>query len=168
VYNEVTRTAVTTLHTVSADVIALAALVLLLFAVCMARGKHTLLASMFALYPAALITANFPFYDRISSVANVHVATLTVFGVTTVVALIVIRSFLQHSYEQKTFWRLLEHFVLAVLAAGLLAALLFHVVGAAEHYTFSVLVHSLFASQTAYFLWLVAPMIVVPLYVRAS
>lgn|GEM_PF-3291931 len=165
-FDQVTSNAVASLSSISADIFAGIAVVILFVALAMARGKGTVLAFLLALYPAALITAYFPYYDLIAVGRSQYITILTVFSVVTLAIFAVIRNYIEADYQHHGFWRLLEYVLLAVITTGLLFALLYHVVSIEQLYDFSVILDSLFASSLALFTWLVVPFVAIPLFVR--
>ena len=157
------------LKDISADTLGLLGVVALFVALALAKGKDTVVALLFAIYPATLITTIFPWYAKISLGIGGEGAyeRLIVFAVATIAFFFILRGYIE-SYEQYGyFWRVVEAVALGVALVGLAMAVLFNVVQVYHIYEFSVLVGTLFGSPTAFFLWLVAPVVAFPMFVRS-
>lgn len=165
-FDQVTSSAVASLSSISADIFVSIAVVILFVALAMARGKDRVLAFLIALYPAALITAYFPYYDLVAVGRSQYITVLTVFFVVALAIYAVLRKYIEASYQHHGFWRLLEYVLLAAITTGLLFALLYHVVSIEQLHDFSVILDSLFGSSLALFTWLVVPFVAIPLFVR--
>lgn len=169
-FNDTTSSVVSSLSTISADVFGIFAAVLLFVALGLANSKRSILLVLIALYPAGVLTYFFPWYDYLSFGSGQHmrqIEMLTIFVVTAVGGVLIFKNYINASYESRTFWRILEITTLSIVTVGLAIALLYHVVGVDHFYNFSIIVTSLFASPYALWLWLIAPLITIQLFVRA-
>jgi hypothetical protein len=155
----------------SADILVVGGLLAFMFGLGVVRGKDTLITLLLALYPAALLTLAFPYYDLMGFSTGKGGAAgvpdkLLVFVVTCVALFFILRGYVNCRYQQQAFWRFVELTALAVGAAGLTAAALCHVVGIEQYHPLVPLLHAVFASGMAWFLWLLAPLAAIPLFVR--
>lgn len=167
-FNETTEGIGSQLAATSADILGVVAGVALLLALSLSKGRDELLAIMFALYPAALITEYLPFYQMVSFGGGSadSVEKLVVFVVTFIISLVIIRSYVDTAFEQRALWRFIEGFVLSVTTIGLTLAVLYHIVHIEMLYNFSGVFDIIVMSPTALFLWLVAPLVSISLFVR--
>lgn len=157
------------ISSISADILGMVGVVVLLFALGFARGKKFLLTFLLALYPSALVTAQFPFYDQLHSLglSNIRsIVPLIVLTLSVVGTMWVIRQYIDTGYQDRTFWRVIETTVLSVTATGLLFALLYHVASLEPVYNFGPAIDALFSSTQAFFVWLVVPIVGIQLFVR--
>jgi hypothetical protein len=157
------------LKDISADAFGLLGVVALFVALALAKGKDTVVALLFAIYPATLLTSTFPWYAKISLGIGGEGAyeRLIVFIIGTIAFFFILRGYIE-SYEQYGYlWRVVEAVALSVALVGLTMATLYHVVQVWHIYEFSVIFSSLFGSSTAFFLWLIAPVLAFPMFVRS-
>lgn len=157
------------ISSISADILGMVGIVVLLFALGLARGKKFLLTFLLALYPSALVTAQFPFYTHLQGmgVRGVDaIAPLLVLGLSIVTTMWVIRRYVNAGYQERTFWRVVETATLSIAGAGLLLALLYHVASLEPVYNFGPAIDALFSSSLAFFAWLIAPIVGIQLFVR--
>ncbi len=154
---------------ISADILGMVGVVVLLFALGLARGKKFLLTFILALYPSALFTAQFPFYDLVYSAGFSGIRTiipLIVLAVSIAGSMWVIRPYIDTGYQERTFWRVVENTTLSITATGLLFVLLYHVASLEPVYNCGPAIDVLFSSTQAFFVWLVVPIVGIQLFVR--
>ncbi len=159
-----------TLSDVSADVLGVFGVVVLFVALGLAKGKDVLLVLLFSLYPALLITSYFPFYDALvigGGDISVAFEKLVVFVFSAVVVIVIMRGYINSGYQGSSFWRTVEVFVLSVMSVGLFISALYHVVHIEELYNFSFVFDTLFAPAGAFFVWLILPLLSIPMFIRA-
>jgi hypothetical protein len=168
-FNDVTVSFLSSVGKVSTDIFVVAGLITLLVTVGLTQGKNMLLVFLVSLYPAALVAVFFPYYDLIAigSLKSSEVSEpLTVFLVSFIVFFFIFRTFIGARHQFHTFWRFIEVFMLSVTVVGLFFALLYHVVGIEGYYNFSHIFDLAFISKTSLFIWLVAPIVSFPLFIR--
>ena len=151
------------ISSISADVFALLGVVALIAVIGVAKGKRVIIAILFSLYPAAFISMNIPQIVQLESGA---LASLFLFVVSIVAISFVLVKYMKRSFPERTFWRMVEIIALSVSVTGLLFALLYHAVRIESVHNFGVIADTLFASPIALFVWLLAPLISIPLFVR--
>lgn len=169
-FNEATDSVVDTLGKISSDIFGVLAFVILLTALGLAKNKKILIVLLVSLYPAALVAVFFPYYEyiKIGDPALSGVAApILVLILATVGIFFILRKYIETHYQYHTFWRFVEVVALSLAIVGLCMALLYHVVEIESYYDFSVIFDTLFASPTALFLWILGPLLSIPLFVRA-
>ena len=168
--SEATGNVVDLVSGISGDVFGVLGLIVLLVAFGLSKGKDNLIVMMIALYPSALITEYFPFYNQISigsgSLGNVF-PSLLIFTVVAVATFFVFRNYVDTNYQHHGFWRAVEIISLSLANVGLTIAFLYHIVGIEAYYNFSFVFDTLFASNLAMFTWLLLPIVSIPLFIRA-
>lgn len=163
--NNITSTALTTVGSTSTDVLSLIGFCVVLIVWGAIQGREVLLASLFALYPAMLVTQYFP-YSYLASMSSVS-ARLAVFVITFGVGQFIIRRQLQSSYFLGGPWKLVEVLALSLCVAGVTGVALYHSVNLGTMYAFSPLFNTLFLSPIAHIAWLAGSLLAVPLIVRS-
>lgn len=168
-FSETTNSVVNSLSTISADVFGILGAILLLVALGASNGKDFLIALFLSLYPAALVTLFFPYYGTLlggEGAALADFEPLLLFFLTLCICVYILKNYVNTAYQSHTFWRFLELITLSITTVGLLIALLYHIVGVDNLYNFSIIIDSLFASPLALWLWFLAPLVNIPLFVR--
>ena len=168
-FNETTSSVVSSLSNISADIFGVLGVIILLVALGLTYGKKTLLVVLLSLYPTALVTHFFPFYGGIPFVTGtipLKFEPLMLFILSLVGSIFTIKNYIDTSYQIHSFWRFVEIISLSVTASGLGIALLYHIVEIDNFYNFSTILNSLFESSTALWLWLIAPLASISLFVR--
>jgi hypothetical protein len=166
---EATQSMLAFVSGVSTDVFALLGCTLLLMALGLKKGKDILITFIFALYPSALITAHFPFYtqlDILPFATGLVVMKLIVFIAIFSACVFVIAPYIDTGYQQHAFWRFVEMITLSVTTLGLLGAILYHFIEVEKLYNFSIVLDTLFSTPLALGIWLIAPIVALPLFVR--
>ena len=165
-----TESVVNLVSGVSADVFGVVGFIILLTALGLSKGKDNLIVMMLSIYPAALITEHFPYYDSMSlgsgTLANV-LGPLLIFIIVTVTSFFIFKNYIDTNYQHHSFWRFVEVIILAIANIGLFITVLYHIVGIESFYNFSFVFDSLFTSNLAMLFWLVLPIISIPLFIRA-
>lgn len=168
-FNETTNSLVSSLSNISADVFGILGAILLLVALGMANGKKLLIVILVSLYPAGLITFYFPYYGYLTIGTENFFSSLEpiiLFFVTLLACIFVLKNYFDTSYQSRTFWRYLELVTISVTTVGLSIAMLYNIAGIENFYNFSILVDSMFSSPLALWLWFLAPLVNIPLFVR--
>ncbi len=165
-FDDITTTAIDTVGSTSTDVLGLVLLCVALMVWGRVKGRSVLLATLFALYPAMLITKYVP-YEYVPSMAGAS-GRLTVFGVTLLVAFLTLRRYLTHTFFFGGLYRWIELLMLSGAVAGVTGVALYHHVDIGTLYTFSGLFDQLFLSPEAHIGWLAAGLLIPPILVRAS
>lgn len=166
---EFTGNALHIISSISADIFGYLGCFILLVALGLSKGKDSLIVFLLALYPAGLITEYFPFYDLFARNSQLikDFSSLFIFLSSLVAVIFFIKGYIDTNYQHHTFWRVVEVIVLAIVSVGLFFALLYHLVGVTSLYDFSFVFDALFSSKIAFFIWLIAPLLSIPLFVRA-
>ena len=143
------------------DVIAFFAFVAIGFFYGISAGKSNLLSLLFSLYIAGFIFENFYYLDKLLTGQNAMELFLFrafIFAVLTGILFILFSQVLVSGYDSgaRNWWKSL---LLSFMATGLLFSFLFHLFPGKEIFTFSPMVQSLFASDSAFFWWLSLPLI---------
>ena len=169
-FNETTSSVVSSLSKISVDIFGVLGVVILLVALGLANGKKTLIVILLSLYPAALVTEFFPFYGGvpfITEVVPIGTEPLVLFILSEGVTIFIIKNYIETTFQIRSFWRFVEITALSIATVGLGIALLYHIVDIDTFYNSSIILDSLFSSPTALWLWLVAPLASISLFVRA-
>ncbi len=170
IINNTTINIAHTLSDVSADVFGVFGVVALFVAIGLAKGKDMLLVLLFSLYPSLLIVRYFPFYDEITignnNTTSVTIEKLMFFLLSVIVVAIIMRAYINTGYQGNSFWRFVEVFVLSVMCVGLFISGLYHVVHVERLYNFSFVFDILFVSPGVFFIWLISPLLSIPMFVR--
>jgi hypothetical protein len=149
----------------SIDVIVMGLVVVVCSIVGFVRGRALLLALLFALYPAMLLTEHAPRAVLDLVVAGAY-GRLSIFLAVLVGATYVLHRHVSRTFFLSTMWRWLEAVVLSLCVVGLGMTALYHSVNILTAFTFSPLADTLFLSPWAHALWLFAPLGALPLAVR--
>jgi hypothetical protein len=165
-FGTITTTALDTVGSTSTDVIGLVLLCIALLTWGRIKGRSVLIALLFALYPAMLITTHLP-YTQIPSITGAP-GRLVVFALSLAVGFIALRRYLTHTFFFGGLYRWFELGILSVVLAGVTGVALYHHVDIGTLYTFSNLFDQLFLSPVAHIAWLAAGLLVTPLFVRGS
>ncbi len=149
------------------DVFFVLAVVAVFLVVGFVRGKGTLLAFLFGLYPATLAVSQFPWYNEFihAGVSKDHVHAL-VFFVALGLSYFIGRRCVDEVYARGGFLRVVDVSVLALAVAGLLLSSLSHTVSLSVYFGKTPLLITLFGSPLMVWLWLCAPLVAVFLCVR--
>lgn len=131
-------------------------------------GKNKLIAVLFSLYISALIFENFSylgFMEKGRPLLEVFIFRGAVFTALIFVLAVLFNRLLYRSAISgtKVWW---EIFVLSFLEAGLLMSFVFQLLPAKDLFAFSPLVKNIFASSSAFFWWLILPIIALFVIVR--
>lgn len=168
-FSETTNSVVSSLSNISADIFGVLGVIVLLVALGLANGKKMLIVVLLSLYPTALVTQFFPFYGRVPFISGsvpVGTESLILFILLLVASIFIIKNYIETSFQTHSFWHFVEVISLAVTTVGLGIAVLYHFVGVDSFYNFSIVLDSIFASPIALWLWLVAPLASITLFVR--
>lgn len=169
-FNDATASVLSSLGSISTDVFGALGLIILLSALGLSKGKSILFTLLVALYPSAFVTLFFPFYDSIqvgnNAMAKMFVP-LSVFLLSTAILFAIFRRYINAGYQFHTFWRFVEVIVLSITITGFTIAILYHVVDVDTYYSFSSFFNMLFASPLSFFIWILAPLVSIPLFVRS-
>lgn len=168
-YTQTTDSILHLVGSISADVFVLLAFVLLLIALGLAKGKDMLIVFILAVYPSALFTAHFPFYEKvqhISLLSTPSIPELVVFVATLLVGMRILSSYIDTGYQQHTFWRYVELITLSLAGVVLTVSVLYNIIEFQYLYNLSPVIDTVFASGTYFFFWLIAPFIIIPSFVR--
>jgi hypothetical protein len=152
------------------DILVAVLIVGVLFFLGATKSKDILLSLLFVLYPVILITYFFPFYTYLQFGNTQHPAVigyLLVFVLTYVAVYTILRGYIHTHYQHHSFWRMTELVVLSVAIVGLLFASMYHITDAHVLYDFSLVFDTLFSSSLAFFIWLVTPLVSIPLFIRS-
>jgi hypothetical protein len=155
--NDITTTALATVGNTSTDVLSAIVLCVLLIVWGAMQGREVLLATLFGLYPAMLITNYFP-YQYLTGMTKTS-ARLLVFVVALAIVFFVIRRQLMSSFFMGGMWRWVEVLVLALCVVGVLGTALYHSVNIGTIYTFSPLFNTLFLSPVMHIAWLAGALV---------
>jgi hypothetical protein len=162
-----TATILQSIAALSGDVLGAGGMLVLLTAWGLAQGKDGLLALLFSAYPALLLSTHAPFSDTLqATIAGVPLH-LYFFTIVWIAVFYIIRGYVESTYQHSGFWRFVEVFVLSLATVGLALSVAVHEFNAESFYTFSGLFQSLLSSTYAYFLWLLAPVVALPLFVSS-
>jgi hypothetical protein len=162
--NDITTTAMTTVGSTAHDVLGAIALCVVLAVWGFMQGREVLLALLFGLYPAMMLTQYAPYIYLGGTSASARIG---VFVVTLIISMISIRRQLQSSYFLGGMWKWIEVAVLAVCVTGVIGVALYHHVDIGTLYVFSSLFDALFLSPLNHAAWLAVPLVVVPLVIRS-
>lgn len=154
---------------VGIDVLVLAATVCALIAWGYMKGKHVLLALVFSLFPAALVTSFFPFYGFLVGVIpalTIGILKTSLFAILTIGIWVIVVRYMHISFVHAGFWRFIEVLSLSVTAVGLAIALLYTFTEFQTVYNFSSYIDRFCSTDFALFWWLLAPIATIPLFLR--
>ena len=148
-------------HNPSWDVIVIFAFIAVAFFYGVSAGKSKLLAFLFSLYVSGFLFENFYYIDKLITGKTMMEEFLFrgfIFAVIVAVLTILFSKILTPSYDSgpKNWFKSL---LLSFVSVGLLFSYLFHIFPGREIFTFSPLVQNLFASNGAFFWWLILPLI---------
>ena len=169
--NATTTSVAVLIAELSPGVMALVGSLFFLIALGLAKSKDLLIRLLIALYIAAFITAQFPFYESIAAtlaVTDRTTLTLFLFGFSTAVALLALRRYIGSTYQHHVLWRTVEVVVLAFVIVGFTGAVFHHVVDGQMLMALGPVTGHLFAPPLAYAAWLLAPLLIFPLFIRPS
>lgn len=124
-------------------------------------GKSKLVSLLFSLYVSGFLFENFYYLNKLAGGRGVFEEFLIKAAVFVVLAAILTFLFSKslsgdYSSTRKNWWKSL---LLSFACAGLLLSYIFHFFPAREIFTFSPLIQNLFASNAAFFWWLIIPFI---------
>jgi hypothetical protein len=153
------------LHTItslSTDTLILVGLVVIIFFAALKLGRGHLVSGILSLYVASFLYTNVSFIKTLTlatgSSANLFWNHLAIFLI-----LFIPIHFITQKQISADFGRGMLGFVKAGLSAiagaGLLLSIFYHVVPIDSVYHFSSVVNNLFASETAFTIWLIAPLV---------
>lgn len=164
-FDDISTNALSTLGNTSTDVIVVVVAVVVFVVWGFMKGREVLLGTLFALYPAMLVTAYFPY--QIMGGMAIATMRLLVFLVAVVAVFFVIRRQLSSSFFVSGINRWIEVIVLAFCVVGVMGVALYHTVDIGTVYAFSPLFDTLFLSPYTHIAWLAGPLLCVPLVIRS-
>lgn len=135
------------------------------------HGKDTLIAVLVALYVGAAVMQLFPLYPLVRSTFALSESTplrLYMFGLTTTVAFMVFRRYVYTLYQHSTFWRIFEIILLSLLIVGFAGSVTCYIMGSTGFVPALGPVATLFVPSYALAVWLIAPLVSFPLFIRPS
>ena len=168
-FSETTGSVLSSIGNISADIFGVLGVIILLVALGLTKGKKILLVVLLSFYPTALVTHFFPFYGGVPFLTGTIPLTfepLILFILALVASIFIIKNYIETTYQIHSFWRIVEIISLSVTVVGLGIAILYHSVGVDNLYNFSIILNSFFSSATALWLWFVAPLASISLFVR--
>jgi len=131
---------------------------IVVFGVCLgigfAKGLRTLIGLTLSLYIALLIFQLFPYQGMIATAQS----SIAVFVVLVVLSLFMFSRVLRTDYDETAFEHFGKKFILAILASALIMAYSYHVIPITEFITPGSPIHTLFAPESNFFWWLIAPL----------
>jgi H+/Cl- antiporter ClcA len=122
-------------------------------------GKKKLLGALFALYVAILLFANFSYLDFFApdeDILDIFLFRMAGFAILVILLAILFNKTIFLGPERKKRWW--QVFVLSFLEVGLLMSALIQLLPAKNLFDFSPAVETLFASEDAFFWWLILPL----------
>lgn len=149
------------LHNPSWDVIVIFAFIAIGFFYGISAGRSKLLALLFSFYVSGFLFENFYYLDKVvrgGTMTETFLFRIFIFVLIAVILTILFSKILAVSYENGSKnWA--KSFLLSFVSTGLLFSYFFHIFPGREIFTFSPLVQNLFASNSAFFWWLVLPLV---------
>lgn len=124
------------------------------------RGKRGLIGALFAIYAAQIIFSNFSYLDFLvkrRSVFEIFLFRAAIFFIFVIILSILFTKVISRGREIERGWG--KVFMLSFLESGLLISSLFQLFPLKKLFTFSPLSQYLFVSESAYFWWLVLPIL---------
>ncbi len=161
-----TETALSLIGNISIDIFGVLLCCALLVTLGFTKGKSKLLIFLFSLYPSVLITSFFPFYGAVEGTAFARYVSFVIFAASMAGVFYVLKDHIDANYQPNTLWRWIEMVTLSVVSTGLCIALLCHCADLHLLYSFSPLFDTIFTSSQALFVWLITPLISIPVLVK--
>jgi hypothetical protein len=131
-----------------------------LFLVAMRYGSASIISLNLSLYGGYALYTLFPYRDNFINIGTTPIAqailALLLFGIATAGPVIISLRLTSPSFGSLS---ILQHFVLAFLAAGFLMALGYHLFDLNKIYTFSEPLNALFEPKGYFFWWFVSPLV---------
>jgi hypothetical protein len=153
------------LHTItslSTDTIILLALVVVIFFAALKLGRGHVISAILSLYVASFLYTNL-FFVKMLTLATTTTADLFWNHLAIFLIFYIPIHFVTQKQIHSDFGRgaigIIRMGVLSVAAAGLLVSIFYHVIPLTPVYNFSPAVDQLFASDTAFAIWLIAPLV---------
>jgi hypothetical protein len=129
-----------------------------------AVGRQSITNLILGLYFALLISVEFPYYDKLFSGTESEkvesVAMLLIFGVLTLLFTILFARLMPREYLEGKFEDFWKKVLLASAATALVMAFSYHALPVTEIITPGSPIAYLFGSESSFFWWLVAPIVV--------
>lgn len=134
----------------------------LLYAI--ATGRQSITNIILGLYFALLISIEFPYFETI--LANVHseyaqsIVMLAVFGLFAFLSTILFARLMPREYSEKKFEAFGKKILLSAAATALVMAFSYHALPVTDIITPGTPIQYLFGSETSFFYWLLAPIVI--------
>jgi len=128
------------------------------------KGRQTVTNIILGLYLALLISIEFPYYDAIlgsaSNAKSESVLILIVFAAFTFAATMLFHRILPREYDESTFEGFGRKLLLAAGGTVLVMAFSYHALPVTDVITPGSPIHYLFGSESSFFYWLIAPILI--------
>jgi len=142
------------------DILVILGFIIIGFFYGISAGRAKLIAILFSLYVSGFIFENFYYIGDLVQGRNIFEEFLFrgfIFAtIVTVLTILFLKVLAEDIGSHKKYWW--KALLLSFTSTGLLFSYIFHLFPAKEIFTFSPLVQSLFASNSAFFWWLVLPL----------
>lgn len=124
------------------------------------RGRQHLINVVMGLYFALLISLEFPYYDVITGKTDSAGLTIGVFVIFTILSTFLFKRLMPSEYLENAFESLGKKLLLALAATALIMAYSYHVLPITALIDPGTPMQTLFASESSFFWWLFAPLVV--------
>ena len=128
----------------------------------LAKGKQSLINVIMGLYLGLLLSIEFPYYDFIlggtTSPKTESVIMILIFVIFTVISTILFQRLMPREFDETAFEGFGKKALFALAATILVMAFSFHVLPVTEFLTPGTPIQYLFASESSFFWWLIAPL----------
>ncbi len=133
---------------------------LLLYAIL--RGQYALVGIILGLYIALLVSIKFPYYDKLYALAPAEgseaLLSLIMFAVLTFIVTVILKRHLPYDGNEPPFEAFGKKLLLALVGAALIMAYSYHVLPVTTFVEPGTPVSMLFAPESNFFWWLIAPL----------
>ena len=129
----------------------------------MVRGKQSLINLIMGLYLALLLSIEFPYYDALigsAGAASESVIKIIIFAGFAIFSTILFGHLMPREFDETAFEGFGKKALFALGATVLVMAFSFHVLPVTEFLTPGTPIQSLFAPESLFFWWLLAPLAV--------
>lgn len=165
-----TDSAVGNVANLSLDTIILIIIFFVFFIYSIKFGKRSIILLILSFYISIPLISFFPYFDKISFFGDTEKALLYsqigLFVIIIFISSIILDRIVNIEVYYGGFRKLIESIFLGVASGGLLIAVSYHILNISILYDFGNYVDYIFASQTLFFWWLIAPFIVIFLTTR--
>lgn len=127
------------------------------------KGRYILINLIFGLYFGLLFSLKFPYFDLFTNGMSTTMSAVTrilILVVFTIASMFLFRRHIPGDDYEPTFSHIGKKVLLATMATALVMAYSYHAIPVTDIYTPGSPIRALFAGQSDFFWWLIAPFVV--------